>query len=129
MQTDEREATDDDRPLYTWQLTRQPLPEEIRCDLCGEQADSFHFMPWAGDECQAVVFACPEHCPVPEGYWFDTADWFCEGGEEKWAHHLKTTKGWRGLALLRDRFTAVQRELGAKEAAGQAASTTTNQEA
>lgn len=51
---------------------RQATVEEgtIRCDTCGEPADTLHFLPWVvaydPDE-RRIEAACPQH--DPGGYW------------------------------------------------------------
>ena len=50
-----------------WRSTRNLALEDVRGDLCGEQADTLHLLPYV-TECEAVVLACPGHAPVPQGY-------------------------------------------------------------
>jgi hypothetical protein len=57
----------------------------FRCDLCGEQADTVHLVPWCGVECEHVLFACPRH--DPGGYWLSVCDWLAD--RDDWQRHLE----------------------------------------
>ncbi len=50
--------------------------DRFRCDLCGEQADTIHLLPWCGVECERALFACAIH--DPGGYWFSVREWINE---------------------------------------------------
>jgi hypothetical protein len=65
----------------TWSYTRG-TPEMLRCDLCGEQADTIHIC--FDDDNIEVVFACPAH--DPGGYWIEVQRWFAETLD--WINHL-----------------------------------------
>lgn len=93
-----------------WKVTGSVRLEGLHCDLCGEPADSIHFVPWVM-RCKAVVFACPKHSPVPEGYWVESSRWFKDaaGWEEHISrkggrdHEWDDEGGFHALALLHDR--------------------------
>src|SRR5450755_191659 len=92
----------------SWRVTRELQPEDIHCDLCGEQADSMHFVPYVID-CKAVVFACPDHNPVPDGYSIELKRWYGPEAELDFPDHI-AEKGSRGngdgvyaLAILSER--------------------------
>ena len=96
----------------SWKVTREVVASDLKCDLCGKQADSLHFIPYV-IECKQVVFACPDHCPVPEGYWVSLERWF---SEPDWYDHIGPKgngQGWDALGLLSDRFNAIKRALAA----------------
>lgn len=100
----------------SWRVTREVEAADIKCDLCGKFADTLHFVPYV-IKCEHVVFACPEHCPVPEGYWVSLERWF---GEDDWTDHIGPKgngSGWDALGLLSDRFKEIQRSLAPKERA------------
>lgn len=90
-----------------WRETGEPKIEQYRCDLCGEQADTIHFVPWVKTPKQAL-FACPEH--DPGGYWFRLKEWMNEADRKRWIEHLDgKTDGPEALALLFDRMNEMQR--------------------
>jgi hypothetical protein len=102
-----------------WRVTREVEKQDIRCDLCGAPADTLHFVPYV-IECEQVIFACPGHAPVPEGYWLDLDRWFGPEGEQLHdhvarkggeTHYEAGTGGDHSLALLYDRFFAIKCEL------------------
>lgn len=91
-----------------WRTTGEPKVEQYRCDLCGEQADTIHFVPWGRTKPERALFACPEH--DPGGYWLPLKDWVDEAGHERWIEHLdRKADGPEALALLFDRMDAMRR--------------------
>src|SRR4051812_28502933 len=91
-----------------WRVTREPRAEDILCDLCGEQTDTLHFVPYV-KPCEQVVFACPAHCPMPQGYMVEIDRWFRDGWQH-WADHIGpkyNDEGYYAIAVLADRFTEI----------------------
>jgi hypothetical protein len=97
-----------------WLLTRDIKAADIKCDMCGAQADTLHFVPYI-TECELVVFACPAHDPEPEGYWTTLDRWFTEAD---WLAHIREKQnGSMALACLYTRFHQLKRELAEREIA------------
>ena len=75
----------------------------IRCDLCGDEADTLHFLTeggypkvetegdWEGVE---VAFACPKH--DAGGYWVHLDRWYDQA--ERFPDHIRE-KSWGAAAL------------------------------
>ena len=107
-----------------WRVTREVEAKDLHCDHCdhcGKPADSIHFVPWVVD-CKKVLFVCPDHDPIPEGYWVEVARWFGEpradwyehiGNKQAGPDHDWKRDGGYALALLADRFFDIQRQLAA----------------
>jgi hypothetical protein len=82
-------------------------PEDLHCDLCGAPADTLHFVPWV-TRCEQVIFACPAHCPVPEGYWVELRRWFGKNDIDWREHITEKQNGWKALCVLDARFWNIQ---------------------
>jgi hypothetical protein len=67
-----------------WHELRPLTAELFRCDLCGDQADTIHLVPWCDGRCERALFACPRH--DPGGYHFEVADWLSDRID--WDRHL-----------------------------------------
>lgn len=104
--------------MTEWVVTRSITLKDIKCDLCGKQADTLHFLPWvAGPRpCEEVKFACKDH--DPGGYWLDLTGregWFTK--PEHWAEHIgQKVEGWQALAALDERFHEIKRQLAERDA-------------
>ena len=118
----ERAGAEPPKPIE-WAVTRDVKPKDIRCDLCGKQADTIHFLPWVAGprECQQVAFACPGHVPEEQGYMVTVADWFAPAKRSRKGHAIPTTpehieqkiNGDVALGRLDDRFREIRRKLAA----------------
>jgi hypothetical protein len=90
----------------TWHAIVPLTADLFRCDFpdCGEQADTIHLLPWCGNNCEQVLFACAFH--DAGGYWLRVDEWIDD--REFWVRHLdekvdhRTTTADRpgGLGLL-----------------------------
>ena len=113
--------------MTEWTITREIKPKEIKCDLCGKQADTIHFLPWVAGEkpCEEVKFACPDHNTDPQGYMITIADWFAPAKSTRSGRLMPTTaehieqkiNGWQALSVLDDRFREIKRRLAERDAA------------
>lgn len=86
--------------LMAWPASSRARIEAgtIRCDDCGEPADTVHVLPWT-THVEEVRAACPAH--DPDGYWFPIAD-LAGAGFGEWLTHLARKQAGGGVvALLR----------------------------
>lgn len=101
-----------------WIELREITADSYRCDLCGEQADTIHFVPWVtgtilirpgeqehDSDCKKCLFACPRH--DPGGYHFELDVWLDPAQHDRMARHLDE-KGGLALARLYEREDAMR---------------------
>lgn len=95
----------------TWRTTKGVRNLDYRCDApgCTAMGNTIHFVPWV-TECEAVLFACPDH--DPGGYWTELERWF--DPSERFPQHVAGKPGSEhALSLLDARIDALRR-VGAK---------------
>lgn len=82
----------------TWRRTSPVTPDQLKCDLCLEPANTVHWLPYADDEATQVLFACPSH--DPGGYWLPVTEVLRNDGiiDRDTAKHIDG-KGERGVAM------------------------------
>jgi hypothetical protein len=68
-----------------WHELRSLDRELFRYDLCGEQADTVHLVPWCGHDCEHALFGCDSH--DAGGYWFRLDDWLAR--RDEFERHLE----------------------------------------
>ncbi len=90
--------------MTTWRSTKPDSKLDYRCDLCGEPANTIHFVPWSG-QCDEVLFACPDH--DPGGYWLDLDRFWTNEMQDHLFHDWERSE--RQIGLLGARVDEARR--------------------
>ena len=91
-------------PAAVWRTTAPVAELPYVCDLCGEPADSVHFLPWV-TRAEHIAFACPNH--DPGGYWLRLRVLFAD--KRAMLSHIGGKNGGdHALALLAERIDGIR---------------------
>jgi hypothetical protein len=98
-------AVPDPAAELRWRKTTYPAAEDLRCDYCGAQADTMHLLP-SVTNCEVVAMACPDHCPVPQGYMIEVDRWYGDmDSAHSFADHIgEKVNGGMAVAMIQDRI-------------------------